>query len=161
MLWPFAYVASVVFVNWSFTHLPMLHTPWGDIWSPASLIVGAVFSIRDFAQRDIGHKVILATILGIVLSYLMADPFVAMASAAAFGVGEMADWAVYSLTSSRPFRQRILFSNLVGVPLDTAVFLLGIGAISWTGWGVMTLSKFVALVALTWTKHEAPSIKTA
>ena len=59
------------------------------------------------------------------------------ASAAAFAVGELGDWAVYTFTR-RPFSQRILISSLVGAPLDSIVFLGMIGIA--TPWSVITMS---------------------
>ena len=72
----------------------------------------------------------------------MATPQLAVASAAAFAVGELGDWALYTFTN-RPFSQRILISSLVSAPLDSIVFLGLIGLA--TPWSVviMSLSKLV------------------
>jgi queuosine precursor transporter len=144
MIWPALYVASVVLVNWLFSVVPMVQTPWGDPWSIAAVVVGFVFIIRDYAQRTIGHWVLAATAIGIAISYVMADPRVAIASAAAFTASELSDWAIYSVTK-RPFAERVLLSSLVAVPIDTLVFLGGIGGLTATGFAVMCLSKLVAL----------------
>lgn len=61
----------------------------------------------------------------------------ALASAAAFAVGELADWALFTFTR-KPFSQRILISSLLGAPLDSLVFLLLIGLA--TPWSVLTMS---------------------
>ena len=45
--------------------------------------------------------------VGVAISYFMANPFVATASAAAFLISELVDWAVYSFTK-RPLSQRVL-----------------------------------------------------
>ena len=55
-----AYVAAIVLVNWTFVVLAPWVTPLGDLYI-ANLIVGAVFALRDYAQRAIGHYVLLAT----------------------------------------------------------------------------------------------------
>lgn len=148
------YVASIVFVNWAFGVLPVLRFG-SDIWSPASIIVGAIFILRDFAQRELGHRVLLASLLGIVISYVMADPRVATASAIAFGVSEATDWAVFSLLRSS-FRRRVVLSSLVGVPVDTACFLGLLGFFSWTGFAVMVASKLVALAVVFAMPREQP-----
>ena len=57
-----------------------------------------IFILRDFAQREIGHKVLGAMAVGAVLSYFMADPFVAFASVVAFMISELVDWVVYTFT---------------------------------------------------------------
>ena len=83
------YIALIVAVNYAFTQVPPITLPDGTVWPPVALIVGFVFVVRDFAQREIGHWVLLAMLIGAVLSYFMADPFVAVASAAAFAVSEL------------------------------------------------------------------------
>lgn len=147
LLWPTLYVAAVVLVNWLFSVVPMVQTPWGDAWSVAAIVVGLVFIVRDYAQRAIGHWVLAGTAIGIAISYVMSDPRVAIASAAAFAASELSDWAIYSVTK-RPFAQRVVLSSLVAVPIDTLVFLAGIGGLTATGFVVMCLSKLVALVIL-------------
>jgi hypothetical protein len=47
-------------------------------------LVGFVFVLRDFAQREVGHNIWWAMLAGCALSYCMASPFVAIASASAF-----------------------------------------------------------------------------
>lgn len=143
------YIALIVVVNWLFTVVPLVDLPGGEKWPPASLIVGLVFVARDFAQREIGHRVIVAMLIAGALSYVMASPFVALASVTAFLISEFADWAVYSFTG-RPFSQRVLLSSAVGTPLDSAVFLSMIGHFSVTGVVVMTLSKMVGALVVWW-----------
>lgn len=145
MTWTALYVASVAFVNWLFTAVPLVTTPWGDRWSVGSIVVGAIFIVRDYAQRAVGHWVLLATLAGIALSYAMADPHVATASAAAFAASELSDYAVYTFTR-RPFADRVVLSSAIAVPIDTLVFLFGIGGLTATGFAVMCLSKLIALV---------------
>lgn len=147
MPYAFAYVASVVLVNWLFMVIPPVPLPGGDVWPPVSLAVGFVFILRDYAQRAVGHKVVLCMLLGAGISYFMAGPQIALASMAAFLVGEFLDWGVYTYTG-RPFSQRILLSSLVSTPVDTAVFLVlinmaGVGTIL-----IMTLSKLAGAVAV-------------
>ena len=114
-----------------------------------SLIVGLIFIARDFAQREIGHKVLGAMAVGAILSYLMADPFVAIASVIAFAISEMVDWGVYTYTK-RPLRDRILLSSALGTPVDSAVFLLILGFFSPLGFLLMTLAKMLTAVILWW-----------
>jgi len=143
------YVALIVLVNWGFTVVPLVPLPGGEMWPPMSLVVGLVFVARDYAQREIGHKVIIAMLVSAALSYVMANPFVAVASLSAFLISEFADWAVYSFTR-RPFSQRVLLSSLIGTPLDSAVFLAIIGHFSLVGVVVMTLSKMLGALAVWW-----------
>lgn len=141
------YVASVVLVNWLFSVVPPLTLPGGDLWPPVSLAVGFVFVIRDYAQRAIGHKVLFAMLAGGCISYFMAGPEIAFASMAAFFVGELLDWAVYTYTG-RPFSQRILLSSLVSTPVDSAVFLFLIQMASPGSILLMSLSKLAGALVV-------------
>jgi uncharacterized PurR-regulated membrane protein YhhQ (DUF165 family) len=114
-----------------------------------SLLVGAIFILRDYAQKEIGHKVLIAMAIGAALSYVMADPFVALASVVAFAVSEMVDWGVYTYTK-RPLRDRILLSSAIGTPVDSAIFLLILGFFSPLGFLLMTIAKMVAAGLIWW-----------
>ncbi|MBM3950172.1 MAG: VUT family protein [Rhodospirillales bacterium] len=150
---PFAYtilyIVLIVFVNWTFDAVPLVDLPGGEKWPPAAVITGLVFVARDFAQREIGHRVIVAMLLAGAISYVMAGPVVAAASVAAFLVSEFADWCIYSF-SGRRFSERILISSAVSTPLDSLVFLYLIGAASAAGVALMTASKMVGAFAVWW-----------
>ena len=136
------YFLAVVVANVGFAHIPMIPLPFGEMFAPMSLLVGFVFVLRDFAQRDLGHRVFLFMAAGVVASYLLADPFVALASAVAFAISELADWLIYTV-SKRPLRDRILISSAVSTPVDSAVFMLMLGFFSWNGLAVMVASKML------------------
>lgn len=148
LLAPFVllYVASVVIVNIGFSYVPLIPTQFG-LLSPMALVVGGVFVIRDFAQRQSGHLVLVAMVVATILSFLMADPFVAFASAAAFLTSELADYALYTFTK-KPFHHRVLISSVVSTPIDTAVFLLGIQNFTVGTFVLMVLSKMVAAIII-------------
>jgi hypothetical protein len=78
------YIILIVAVNYGFSVSPLVRLPDGTMWPPISLIVGFVFVARDFAQREVGHRVLLAMLPGAGISYFMASPMIAVASAAAF-----------------------------------------------------------------------------
>ena len=148
MFWVLIYIASIVAVNYGFSVVPLVDLRPLGMWPPMSLLVGAVFVLRDYAQRSVGHWVIPAMGVGILLSYYLADPYVAAASAAAFAISEACDWIIYTLTG-RPFPQRVLASSAVGTPIDSAVFLSMIDHFSITGVATMTASKMLAAL-LVW-----------
>ena len=148
MHWILIYVATVVAVNVGFSVVPLMDLGPLGLWPPMSLLVGAVFVARDYAQRAAGHYVLPAMGAGVALSYFMADPYVALASGVAFAVSELLDWAVYTWTR-RPFGQRVLASSAIGAPVDSAAFLLLIGHFSLVGVATMTVSKMLAAM-LVW-----------
>jgi len=141
------YIASIVGVNILFDALPLLDTPWGDKWPPGSIVVGLIFVLRDFAQREVGHRVLLAMLGGAAISYWMASPIIAAASLVAFIISELGDWAFYSYTQ-RSFRDRVIISSMISTPLDSVVFLMMIGHFTWTGMLLMTASKMVAAMVI-------------
>ncbi|MAG00726.1 MAG: preQ0 transporter [Acidiferrobacteraceae bacterium] len=141
-MWAVAYVISIVAVNWLFNVIPTI-----GVWQPTSVIVGLVFIFRDLAQRKIGHWVLPVMLVGGAISYIMADPFVAIASVTAFLVSEGLDWIIYTVTK-RPLRDRILFSSAVGTPVDSIVFTAMIGILSPINVIVMTASKMVGALVI-------------
>ena len=143
-----AYVAAIVAVSIGFVYVPLVPI-WGEMFPPMSLVVGAVFILRDFAQREIGHHILAAMGVGAALSYLMADPYVALASLVAFLISELVDWYVYTFTG-RPLAQRILLSSAISTPIDSAVFLEMIGHFSFVGFAMMTAAKMLAAGAIWW-----------
>lgn len=138
----FLYFGAVVAANLGFTYVPMIPLPFGEMFAPMSLLVGFVFVLRDFAQRQIGHHVAWYMGAGVIASYVLADPFVAFASAVAFAISEIADWLIFTVTK-KPLRDRIIFSSLISTPIDSAVFMLMLGFFSWYGLAVMVASKML------------------
>lgn len=154
MIYAVLYVIAIVVVNYGFTVLPLVPMPTGEMWPPMSLAVGLVFVLRDFAQREIGHRVLALMLIGGLLSWWTASPFVAFASLSAFAVSELADWALYSF-SKRPFHERVLWSSIIAAPLDSVVFLSFIGHLSVIGVAAMVVSK-MAGAFMVWVYLKGP-----
>ena len=142
MVYFLGYILSIVIVNILFSYVPLIPTAIGML-SPVAVLVGTIFVMRDFAQRAVGHLILLGVAIGAVLSYLMADPFVATASVLAFTSSELADWALYTITK-KPFYQRVWISSLLSTPIDTAVFLYWINQMDVGTFVLMVLSKLIA-----------------
>ena len=143
-MWVAVYVVSIVMVNWLFVVVPPLETPLGSLYL-ATVLVGAVFVLRDYAQRQIGHYILLATLLAGIITWFMVDPALAIASLTAFFISETADWAIFSFTR-RPLQKRILVSSLVSVPADTVAFLYLAGFLTPANFSVEVLSKIVGVL---------------
>ena len=140
------YIILIVAVNYGFTIVPLIPV-MGEMFPPMSIVVGLIFVARDFAQREIGHKIIPAMLVAGAISYFMASPFIAIASVSAFLVSEFVDWGVYSFTK-KPFNQRILLSSAIGTPIDSALFLYLIGHFSITAVVLMTVSKMIGALVV-------------
>ncbi len=153
LFWVGSYIASILLVNWLFAPAQLVpgvtvwNTGLGDLYL-ANLVVGFVFVLRDYAQREIGHKVLIATLVAGLITYSMVDPMIAVASVTAFVISEMADWAIYSFTK-RPLQSRILISSLIAVPLDTVVFQHLAGYLTPAAFTTEVLSKALG-VAVVW-----------
>lgn len=141
----FIYVLSVVVLNFIFAVIPMVTLPDGNLWSVGSLLAGFVFIARDYAQRDAGNMVVPAMLMATVISYFMASPFIAIASASAFAVSESIDWCIYTKTK-KPFKDRVIISSIFACPTDTIVFLALIDQLSVLSFAVMTASKFISIL---------------
>ena len=144
------YFTAVVAANLGFTYIPLIPIPGGEMLAPMGLLVGFIFVLRDFAQKELGHKVLAVMFAGAVVSYLLADPYVAVASALAFAVSESVDWFVYTV-SKKPMKDRILISSAISTPIDSAVFMLMVGFFSWYGFAVMVASKMLGAL-IVWRK---------
>jgi uncharacterized PurR-regulated membrane protein YhhQ (DUF165 family) len=126
------YIGTVVAANWMVQHVgyqaaPGLpHTiPVGFGYRAPSgvLAVGVAFTLRDFVQRWLGKwAVIVAVLVGAALSYFVA-PSLAVASATAFLVSELLDFAVYTPLADRRWLWAVGLSNVAGTFVDTFVFL--------------------------------------
>ena len=151
-----AYMAFIVLVNWLFIPGNLIEgvTQWStNSWMGtlylANVIVGFVFVLRDYAQREIGHKVLLATLMAGIPVWYFAGPGLALASLIAFALSETMDWAVYSFTK-RPLQSRILLSSLLSVPVDTLAFQHLAGYLTPAAFVTEVLSKAVGVAVVWW-----------
>jgi hypothetical protein len=133
------YLLLIPFVNWLFSWAPVMPLPDGGTWTPFTIITGLVLVSRDFAQQEIGNKVLLLLVIGGALSFVLAPPQIAIVSALAFATSEIVDWVVYS-TSRRPLHQRIMLSSIFSAPIDSFLFLYGANMVVpgvLTGWSIL------------------------
>ncbi|WP_291079278.1 hypothetical protein [Hyphomonas sp.] len=131
--WALVYVALIPFLNWSFGVIPEFQvvaptgtglTAQGVSLHPMTMVTGMVFVIRDFVQREMGHRVLIVMALAIAWSFYYAWPVIALASGVAFAISEGVDWLLFTFTKYR-LSTRILLSSALAAPVDTTVFLYG------------------------------------
>lgn len=88
------------------------------------LMIGLALVARDVVQRRLGAKAALgAIVVGTALSALLAPQAIVIASAAAFLLSELADFAVYTPLQRKRFVTAVVLSSVVGLVVDSAVFL--------------------------------------
>ena len=131
--WALVYVALIPFLNWSFGVIPEFQvvaptgsglTAQGVSLHPMTMVTGMVFVIRDFVQREMGHRVLIVMAMAIAWSFYYAWPVIALASGIAFAISEGVDWLLFTFTKYR-LSTRILLSSALAAPVDTTVFLYG------------------------------------
>ena len=118
------YVALIPFINWSFTWAPMWEVLPGWAFNPVTIVTGLVLVVRDFAQREVGHYVLIAMAIALILTAVAAGPELALASGGAFAIAELVDWALFTFTKYN-LSTRVLLSSAIAAPLDTTIFLYG------------------------------------
>jgi uncharacterized PurR-regulated membrane protein YhhQ (DUF165 family) len=143
------YILLIAGVNYAFSVVPAVPLPNGEVWAPLSLIVGFIFVVRDFAQRRVGHNILWGMLTGCAISWKAASPELALASAAAFAVSELADWAIFTVTR-KPLSDRILLSSLIAAPLDSLTFLWLVGLAAPLSFLTMTASKLAGSLLVFW-----------
>ncbi len=130
-----AYLLTVPVANWLIANVgvqfeeggPHLIPVLPGLMAPSGvLMVGIALALRDVVQDRLGVKWAAGAVFGgAALSWLIASPYLAIASAAAFVVSEALDLAVYTPLRARGWRPAaIMASGFVGSVVDSAAFLL-------------------------------------
>lgn len=152
----FSYISMIVLLNVLLVRLPGV-AAFGEHVSLADFFVGAIYLVRDFAQRELKHWVLVAMIVGATISYFLATPTIALASAGAFIVGEMVDWSLFTWLK-KPLSQRLIYSSVLSAPVDSVVFLALANRLSWVECSVMTLGKLLGVFGL-WLYWRYPFLR--
>lgn len=118
------FLGCILAANVVTTHLGMVPVGFGLVATAGTYFAGVTFILRDALQDVAGKRWTLAVIAaGAALSFFVSDPFIALASAVAFGLSELADLAVYTPLRKRGYIRAALASNIVGAFVDTVAFL--------------------------------------
>lgn len=118
------YVGAIVAANVLTFHLGLVPVGFGLVVTAGTYAAGFALLARDFVHRYAGLPWVFAGIaFGIVLSWLLASPAIALASVVAFGVAELADLVVFVKVRPKGFVRAALISNVVSAPIDTVLFL--------------------------------------
>ncbi len=116
------YILLIPLINWSFTWAPFWELLPGWAFNPVTVVTGLVLVARDFAQREIGHYVLIAMGIALALTYYTSGGELAFASGLAFLISEVVDWAMFTFTKYR-LSTRVLLSSALAAPIDTTAFL--------------------------------------
>jgi uncharacterized PurR-regulated membrane protein YhhQ (DUF165 family) len=144
-IWFACYVLMIYLANWALGRYGFVSVGFGLMAPAGVFFAGMAFSFRDLLQEDGGRKWVLGAIgLGAALAYTI-EPAFAVASAVAFGLSELADFAVYTPLKERNRYGALTASNLVGSVVDSMLFLwIAFGTTA--GWFGLTLGKAYMIV---------------
>jgi uncharacterized PurR-regulated membrane protein YhhQ (DUF165 family) len=119
-----AYVGSVVVANWVTTSYGLVPAGFGLLVPAGTYAAGLALGLRDIMHDLVGAKRTVAAVgVAAAASFLVADPLIAVASAVAFLLSELADLAVYTPLRESGRRRALVASNAVGAVVDTLLFL--------------------------------------
>ena len=119
-----AYLASIVLANWLTARYGLVPMGFGLMATAGTFAAGLAFVARDAVQDAAGRLATIGVLaVGCATSWFLASPALALASAAAFGLSELVDMAIYTPLRRRGYVRAALASNLVGALVDTFVFL--------------------------------------
>lgn len=133
MIFFFAFLATIPAANWLIGNVGTHCVPDGPCLVPVGfgleapsgvLMVGLALVLRDIVHRNMGGRWALATVsIGTVISYFVADPYIAIASVTAFAVAELVNQAIYHPIYRKNLIAAVLISSAVGAVLDSVLFV--------------------------------------
>jgi len=118
-----AYVLTVVAANAAVEHYGIVPVGFG-LSAPAGVyLIGLALVLRDYVQWSLGRALMLGALaVGALLSYLVAAPAIATASAAAFAFSELTDFALFSWIAPR-WAWAVFVGGIMGALVDSVLFL--------------------------------------
>ncbi|NGX97157.1 MAG: VUT family protein [Candidatus Afipia apatlaquensis] len=162
-----AYIACIPIANWLIQHIGTVCPPDGPcliavapgLMAPSGvLMAGLALVLRDLVQRRLGVTYGLAAIgVGTVLSAALAPAPLVVASAVAFLLSELADFAVYTPLQKRGLVLAVAASSLVGLVADSLLFLwLAFGSLQFLAGQIVGKAIMVALTlpAIRWLRNR-------
>lgn len=145
------FIATILAANYVTTRYGMVPVGFGLMATAGTYFAGLAFVLRDVVhdsldrtsdrvarslrrrgvswspgrmEDDIVFAAMVALIaIGAGLSFVISAPAIAVASAVAFGLSELADFMVYAPLRNRGYILAASASNLVGAAVDTVLFL--------------------------------------
>lgn len=137
-----SFLATIPAANWLIGNVgtacipagPCLIPVFPGLMAPSGvLLIGAALALRDALHERIPRWGVAGLIAaGAGLSLAFSPPALALASAVAFLLSELADFAVYDRLRKRGLALAVLASGVVGAVLDSVLFsALAFGTVKW------------------------------
>lgn len=151
------FITTVVAANALTAHYGLIPVGLGLTATAGTAAAGMTLLARDWVHHSAGRTAVLSCIVvGAALSAAWAGPRLALASATAFGLSELADLLVYQRMRRHGWAAAALASNTIGAPVDTMLFLALAGFPIWAAlpgqlW-VKAIATLVPVVLVTLTR---------
>jgi uncharacterized PurR-regulated membrane protein YhhQ (DUF165 family) len=137
-----SFLATIPAANWLIGNVGTVCIPNGPclisvapgLMAPSGvLLIGVALALRDALHERLPRWGVAALIGGgAVLSLSFSPPALAIASAVAFLLSELADFAVYDRLRKQGLALAVLASGVVGAVLDSVLFsALAFGTVKW------------------------------
>jgi uncharacterized PurR-regulated membrane protein YhhQ (DUF165 family) len=163
-----AFLACIPIANWLIANVGTVCIPNGPCLIPVApslmapsgvLVIGAALVLRDLVQETLGRAWVLALVAaGAILSLALSSPALALASATAFFLSELADFAVYDRLRKRGMALAVLLSGMVGAVLDSLLFSwLAFGTVSWAP-GLIIAKIYASLAYAAWLAYKGRKV---
>lgn len=136
------FLGCIPAANWLIGNVGTVCVPAGPCLIPVApgllapsgtLLIGAALALRDAVHEAAGRGTVLALVAaGAALSLAVSPPALALASAVAFLLSELLDFAVYDRLRRRSLGWAVLLSGVAGAVVDSLLFSwLAFGAATW------------------------------
>lgn len=163
------FAATIPAANWMIGNVGTTCVPDGPCLIPVGfglmapsgvLMIGLALVLRDWLHELAGWRwSVVAVVVGGFLSLAFSPPALAIASAVAFTLAEMADLAVYARLRQRGKPVAVMASQVVGAALDSALFVwIAFGSLQFsagTTVGKLYAGAAVALLLYVWQSRAA------
>jgi len=118
-----AYLGTIVLANWLITRFGVVPVGFGLLAPAGVYAAGLAFTLRDLVHERFGVRWTIGAIVGGAALSTVLSPRLALASGTAFLLSELLDLAVYAPLRRRRWLTAVVASNLVGLTVDSMVFL--------------------------------------
>jgi queuosine precursor transporter len=154
------FLACIPAANWLIGNVGTVCVPNGPCLIPVApglmapsgvLLIGAALALRDAGQEAMGRAWVAGLIFaGAALSLAFSPAALAVASAAAFLLSELADFAVYDRLRQRAMWVAVIASGIVGAIADSLLFsALAFGTVKWAP-GLVLAKVYASALFATW-----------
>lgn len=158
------FAATIPIANWMIGNVgdcipdgPCIMPVGFGLMAPSGvLMIGAALVLRDWLHELAGWKwAVGAVFVGGALSLVFSAPHLAIASAVAFTLAEMADLAVYAPLRLRGRALAVMASGIVGAAFDSMIFVyLAFGSLDFSA-GTTVAKIYASLAVAAWIYYRS------